>query len=48
MNVFKKLLTPLIGYHQPYEAVSASYISLLCFLNNIFVKLAVHFSLEDI
>ncbi len=27
-----KLLTPLISYHLSYEAVSASYISLLCFL----------------
>ena len=38
-----KLLTPLISYHLSYEAVSASYISLLCFFNNIFVKLAIHF-----
>jgi hypothetical protein len=38
---------PDIGYQQKYEAVSASHISLLCFLNNIHVKLAIHFSLED-
>ena len=30
-----------------YETVSASYISPLCFLNNIHVKLAIHFSLEE-
>ncbi len=40
-------MTPLKGYHWKYEAVSASYISQLCILNNILVKLATHFSLED-
>jgi hypothetical protein len=40
-------LTPLKGYLYKYEAVSASYISPLCFLNNIHVKLAIHFSLEE-
>jgi hypothetical protein len=39
-------LTPLKGYHWQYEAVSASYISPLCILNNICVKLAIHFFLE--
>jgi hypothetical protein len=40
-------LTPLKGYLSKYEAVSASYISPLWFLNNIHVKLAIHFSLEE-
>ncbi len=40
-------MTPLKGYLYKYEAVSASYIFPLCFLNNIHVKLAIHFSLED-
>jgi hypothetical protein len=39
--------TPLKGYLYKYEAVSASYISPLYFLNNIHVKLVVHFSLEE-
>ncbi len=41
-------MTPFLkGYLYKYEAVSASYISPLCFLNNIHVKLAIHFSLEE-
>ncbi len=40
-------MTPLNGYHWKYEAVLASYISPLCILNNILVKLAIHFSLQD-
>ncbi len=40
-------MTPLKGYLYKYEAVSASYISPLCFLNKIHVKLAIHFSLEE-
>ncbi len=39
-------MAPLKGYHWKYETVSASYISPLCILNNICVKLAIHFSLE--
>ncbi len=40
-------MTPLKGYHWKYEAVLASYISPLCILTNILVKLAMHFFLED-
>jgi hypothetical protein len=32
------VMPPLISYHESYEAVSDSYISLLCFFNNMFVK----------
>ena len=39
-------MTPLKGYHWKYEVVLVSYISPLCILNNIYVKLAIHFSLE--
>ena len=39
-------MTPLKGYHWKYEVVLVSYISPLCILNNICVKLAIHFSLE--
>ncbi len=40
-------MTPLKGYHKKYEPVPASYIPPLCILNNILIKLAIHFSLED-
>ncbi len=39
-------MTLLKGYHWKSEAVEASYISPLCILNNICVKLAIHFFLE--
>ncbi len=38
---------PLKGSHWKYEAVSASYLSPQCILSNIYVKLAIYFSLED-
>jgi hypothetical protein len=53
MSLFILLTFPYVGltlsksYQWKYEAVSASYISLLWFLSNIHVKLAIHFSLED-
>ncbi len=46
--LFKKIqYCPLKGSHRKYEAVSASYISPLCILSRIRVKLALHFSLKD-
>ncbi len=39
-------MTPLKGYHCKYEVDLVSYNSPLCILNNICVKLDIHFSLE--
>jgi hypothetical protein len=46
-NLEKFIINPLKGLSLKYEAVSASYISPLCFLDNIHFKLAIHFSLEE-
>ncbi len=46
-NLKKIRIDPFKGPSLKIEAVSASYISPLCFLNNIHVKLAIHFYLEE-
>jgi hypothetical protein len=44
------IIDPHKKLSKPYEAVSASYLlpTSLCFFNNIYVKFAKQFSLEDL